>query len=132
MSERLPPAEKRQEFTAAVRKAALARANGHCEGCGATLIKGRYTFDHTVPWRRGGPSTLDNCKVLCRTGKNSCDWIKTHLEDLPGIAAVKRYAKNRLPLDIGRPEKKPGMIQGRGFGQQHRPLKSRNTFERRK
>lgn len=131
MSERLAPKVPRVEFPQSVRRAALARANGHCEGCGRPLERGRYTFDHTVPHRRGGASTLANCKVLCKGTPDSCDNRKTYGEDLPGIAAAKRYGKNRLPLDIERPEKKPGSIKGKGFGQQHRPMRSRNTFQKR-
>lgn len=132
MSERLADAPPREEFTRAVRKDALARADGRCEGCGAPLVKGRYTFDHTVPWRLGGPSTLGNCKVLCRGTPTSCDDFKTSQQDLPGIAARKRYGKNRLPLDIGRPEKKPGSIQGRGFDKgRSRPIPSRPFGKRR-
>lgn len=126
MSQRLAPAEPRVEFPRSVRKAALERANGHCEGCGRPLVRGRYTFDHTVPARRGGPSTLANCKVLCNDGEDSCDYRKTYGEDLPGIAANKRYGKNRLPLDIDRPEKKPSTFKGnRGFQQGHRSIPSR-------
>lgn len=125
LSERLAPAREREEFPQAVRRAAWKRCGGHCEGCGRALERGRYTYDHTIPWRRGGSSTLDNCKVLCRDGPTSCDWIKTHREDLPGIAAIKRYGKNRLPLDIERPPKKPGKIRSRGFQQGHRPIPAR-------
>lgn len=130
MSERLSPTYEREEFPAAVKRAAWARCQGRCEGCGKVLTPGRYRYDHTLPTRLGGPPTLENCKVLCRDGAESCDHRKTHSEDLPGIAARKRYEKNRLPLDIERPEKKPGSIKSPGFRQGHRPLKSGNTFQR--
>lgn len=115
VSERISATYVREEFTDAVRKAAWARCGGRCEGCGRTLEPRKYRYDHTIPLRRGGPSTLANCKVLCRDGPDSCDAIKTNREDNPGIAAIKRYGKNRLPLDVGRPEKKPGSIKSRSF-----------------
>lgn len=131
MTERLPPKVKRIEFPRSVRKAALARANGRCEGCGRPLERGRYTFDHTIPARRGGPSTLANCKVLCKGGPDTCDYRKTYGEDLPGIAANKRNTKTRLPLDIDRPVRKPSKIRSPGFRQQHRPLRGGNSFRKR-
>lgn len=122
MSERLPDPVDREEFTQAVRKAALARADGKCEGCGKPLVRGRYTFDHTIPFRRSRDSSLGNCKVLCNDGPDSCDHRKTYTEDLPGIAANKRYGKNRLPLDIDRPDKKPGKIPQRKTSWAKRPF----------
>lgn len=115
MSERLAPAVEREEFTDAVRRAAWARCGGRCEGCGKPLAGIRYTYDHTIPFRRSRDSSLANCKVLCNDGKDSCDKVKTFKEDLPGIAAIKRYGKNRLPLDIDRPVKTPGKIKSPGF-----------------
>ena len=125
MSERLAPAVDREEFTAAVRREAWARCGGRCEGCGRDLAGVRYVFDHTIPFRRSRDSSLANCKVLCSDGRQSCDGQKTFDEDLPGIAAIKRYGKNRLPLDIERPPKKPGKIKSRGFQQGHRPIPAR-------
>lgn len=113
MSERIAEIRDREEFSQLVRRAALVRANGRCEGCGRPLVGRHYTYDHTLPWRRGGASTLENCKVLCNDGKDSCDYRKTYGADLPGIAAVKRYGKNRLPLDIDRPERAPSSIPQR-------------------
>ena len=124
MSERIAEARDREEFTVAVRRAALARCGGRCEGCGKPLVGRRYTYDHTLPWRRGGLSTLENCKVLCNDGKDSCDYRKTYGEDLPGIAAVKRYGKNRLPLDIDRPAKKPSTFRGKS-----RPIPRPKNFK---
>jgi hypothetical protein len=133
VSERLAPAVEREEFTDAVRRGALARAAGHCEGCGRSLDGVRYVFDHTIPFRRSRDSTLANCKVLCSDGRNSCDGRKTFDEDLPGIAAVKRYGKNRLPLDIERPEKKAEpKMRGRGFQPGHRPMTGKPFPKRQK
>lgn len=132
MSERLPPPEERAEFSIAVRKAAWLRCDGVCEGCGRILDGVRYVYDHTIPFRRSRDSSLGNCKVLCSDGPGSCDHFKTYGEDLPGIAAAKRYAKNRLPLDIERPAKKPPTIKRRGFQQGHRSIPSRPFAKRQK
>ncbi len=116
MSERIAEARQRVEFSASVRKAAWARCGGRCEQCGKELKPGGFTYDHTLPWRRGGESTIENCKVLCNDGPESCDKIKTFREDLPGIAAIKRFGRTtRLPLDIDRPAKKPPKMKGKGF-----------------
>lgn len=114
MSERIAPTYTREEFTDAVKRARWAHCGQCCEGCGRSLLPAvPHVFDHHWPNRLGGPATFDNCRVLCNDGPGSCNYRKTHGLDLPGIAAAKRYAKNRLPLDIGRPEKKPGKIPQR-------------------
>lgn len=133
MSERIAETYVRVEFPRAVRQQAYERSGGFCECCGVKLQKKFFTFDHTVPARRGGPSTLDNCKVLCSGTPDSCNSRKTYGEDLPGIAAAKRYARRRLPLDIERPPKKPGTIKSRGFakGGQAQKIPSRPFQPRR-
>ena len=125
MSERLAPAVEREEFTDAVRRAAWSRCGGRCEGCDRELDGVRYVFDHTIPFRRSRDSSLGNCKVLCSDGPGSCDHAKTYGEDLPGIAANKRYGKNRLPLDIDRPAKRPGKIPQRKSNWASRPFPKR-------
>lgn len=127
MSERLPPPEERAEFSISVRKAAWARCDGRCEGCGRILDGVRYVYDHTIPFRRSRDSSLTNCKVLCSDGPGSCDHRKTYGEDLPGIAANKRYGKNRLPTDIDRPTKKPGKIPQRKTNWAKRPFPKRTA-----
>lgn len=53
-----------------VRRFALARANGHCEYCGAEgfLMQGRLVYletHHVVPLHEGGGDTVKNVAVLC-------------------------------------------------------------------
>lgn len=78
----------RQEFPAKVKERAYERCNGKCEGCGAPLQKGRFTYDHRIPDALGGEPTLDNCQVLgwC------CDKPKT-AGDQTVIAKVKRIRR---------------------------------------
>lgn len=133
MSQRIASTYTREEFPAAVKRAAWERCGGRCEGCGTSLLGVSYVYDHDWPTRLGGPPTLENCKVLCDDGPGSCNDRKTHGLDLPGIAAAKRYAKNRLPLDIERPAKKPGTIKNsRGFPKGHRPIPGRPFPKRQK
>ena len=113
MSERIIDKAPREEFPRSVKNAAKERCKGRCESCGRSLDGIRYVYDHKVPTRLGGKPTLENCQVLCDDGVGSCNYQKTHVEDLPGIAALKRYGKNRLPLDIGRPQRKPSTIPQR-------------------
>jgi hypothetical protein len=56
---------------AAVKRAVWSRDDGKCQWpldsggiCGSTL---RLEIDHVVPRARGGPSTIDNCRLACRT-----------------------------------------------------------------
>ena len=59
-----PRQPRGHEFSAATRKAALARAGNRCEQCLAT---GRLDVDHIVAVADGGAETIDNAQVLCRT-----------------------------------------------------------------
>lgn len=78
----------RREFPKLVKREALSRANGFCEGpgCGAALHVGRYHFDHDIPDGLGGEPELWNCKVLC----HACHSVKTRTIDVPTIAKAKR------------------------------------------
>jgi 5-methylcytosine-specific restriction endonuclease McrA len=56
--------------TAAVKRAVWARDGGKCQWpvdgggvCGSTT---RLEIDHVVPRGRGGPSTVENCRLACR------------------------------------------------------------------
>lgn len=86
----------RKEFPAKVRRDASARANGHCEKCGAKLQPGRFAYDHIVPDGLGGEPTLDNCQVLCSGGRATCHGIKTAEEDVPVMrkADAQKKAQN--------------------------------------
>jgi len=45
-----------------VREAVMARDGHRCVGCGATT---NLHLDHIHPWSHGGPSTVDNLRVVC-------------------------------------------------------------------
>ena len=45
-----------------VREAVIARDGARCQGCGATQ---ELHLDHIVPHAHGGPSTIDNLRVVC-------------------------------------------------------------------
>jgi len=64
-----PRPSKIGHVTAAVRRALWSRDEGKCQRpldsggiCGSTL---RLEIDHVVPRARGGPSTIDNCRLTC-------------------------------------------------------------------
>lgn len=63
----------RFEFSRAQRREIHARANGHCEGCGAALKTGEGEYDHRVAQGYGGVNTVENGQLLCRT----CHGTKT-------------------------------------------------------
>jgi len=56
----------RQNFSRKVKRAAIERANGHCERCKAALKPGEAEVDHILPDALGGEPTLANAMVLCR------------------------------------------------------------------
>ena len=64
------PAKDHGHVTAAVKPAVWSRDEGKCTWpldsggvCGSTT---RLEIDHVVPRGRGGPSTVDGCRLLCR------------------------------------------------------------------
>jgi 5-methylcytosine-specific restriction endonuclease McrA len=65
-----PRPAKPDHVTAAVKRAVWARDGGKCQWpvdgggvCGSTT---RLEIDHVVPRGRGGPSTVENCRLACR------------------------------------------------------------------
>jgi 5-methylcytosine-specific restriction protein A len=87
----------RREFPKDVRRAAYARANGHCEATGGTygLNKGErcnmpldrgVEYDHAIADSIGGEPTLDNCVVAC----SRCHSFKTRYIDIPKAAKTLR------------------------------------------
>lgn len=81
----------RQEFTRKTKEQAFKRANGHCEGCGSTLVGQSIRYDHRITDWMGGANTLENCSVL---GRKCCDVKKTG-KDQGNIAKVKRIRDKR-------------------------------------
>ena len=82
----------RREFSPAVRRQALERSQGRCEGCSALLAPDALEYDHGVPCALGGDSGLDNCVVLCRP----CHKRKTGGRDIKMIRKADRQgAKHR-------------------------------------
>ena len=82
----------RHEFSKAVLRAALARADGRCEGsfenggrCPCALQVGRFHYDHILPAALTDDASLENCQVLCRP----CHAAKT-VVDMGVIARVRR------------------------------------------
>jgi hypothetical protein len=66
----IPPPSKEDRVPAHVRRAVWKRDGGRCQWpiasggiCGSTL---RLELDHVVPRARGGPSTIENLRLLCR------------------------------------------------------------------
>ena len=76
----------RKEFPGKIRVAAWERSSGHCENCTRRLSPGDVYYEHLVCAALGGPPTLENCGVYCR----SCWTEKTRTYDLPTVAKAKR------------------------------------------
>ena len=82
----------RKEFSKKVKVAAFQRSGGRCEACTARLGPGNVEYDHIIPTELGGPATLDNCQVLCK----SCHRGKTSTQDVPTIAKSNRIRAKHI------------------------------------
>lgn len=98
----------RREFSKQVKREALQRAAGQCEGekCGA-LFGVKFHFDHVIADGLGGEPTLDNCAVLCHVCHNE----KTRKHDVPLIAKTKRIQDRHN--SIKKPSRFPGSRNSR-------------------
>ena len=65
-----PRPAKADHVTAAVKREVWARDEGKCQwpvdGGGTCGSEVRLEIDHVVPRGRGGPSTVENCRLVCR------------------------------------------------------------------
>jgi len=101
--------DKREEFSTAVKLAAVRRSNGVCEcrrlalkgvpgfspdGCGRRLYEGNIFFDHIVPDAIEGRPSLDNCAVLTKT----CMDRKSRLYDRPVTDKARRMRARSLGI----------------------------------
>ena len=48
------------------KRAAYERQGGVCPYCGKKFELSQMHADHIAPWSKGGPTTPDNCQMLCR------------------------------------------------------------------
>ena len=53
-------------FTDAMKTEAFERQGGTCQLCGEAFGIAAMEGDHIDPWSEGGPTTADNCQMLCR------------------------------------------------------------------
>jgi 5-methylcytosine-specific restriction protein A len=96
----------RREFPKQVKRDALKRAAGKCEGKDCNFPTGvKFHFDHDIADGLGGEPTLENCKVLC----HACHADKTRKHDVPLIAKVKRISDKHNGI------RKPSRLQSAGF-----------------
>ncbi|RTL52922.1 MAG: hypothetical protein EKK40_07175 [Bradyrhizobiaceae bacterium] len=120
--------KERQEFPAAVKRAAFRRSCGnkgfpHCEGCGKPLRSGEIIYEHVQPDGLGGTPTADNCKVF---GLKCCAAPKTKDDNARMTKADRVLRKNYGLVPAKR------KIQSRGFPRspkQHmatRPIEKRS------
>lgn len=53
-------------FSQAMRIAAYERQGGYCKVCGKHFDISEMEADHITPWSQGGPTSAENCQMLCR------------------------------------------------------------------
>jgi hypothetical protein len=92
-----------RHFSAKIKRLAWKRCAGHCEKCTTKLSTGNIIYDHVIPWEISYDSSLENCRVTCKT----CDASKTYGEDIPIIAKVHRIYDRAIGIERSGP-KLPG------------------------
>lgn len=55
-----------RKFSPSMAKAAYTRQQGFCPICGKHFEINEMEADHIDPWSKGGPTSADNCQMLCR------------------------------------------------------------------
>jgi len=55
-----------RKFSPAMAKSAYTRQQGICPICGKHFEIGEMEADHITPWSQKGPTSADNCQMLCR------------------------------------------------------------------
>lgn len=107
---------KRYEFSKQIKRDALARSGGECEGMGKVYGLGEgqrcngplsygVEFDHyPLPATDEGSDTLDNCVAVCRT----CHNFKTTKYDIPMQAKGKRIRDKVNGIRTKRKWQSPG------------------------
>ena len=106
----------RTEFSTRVRREALARSGGKCEGtgpevglpagerCGASLGYG-FQIDHVLSDTMGGEATLDNAQCLCGACwrfKNAQDWKAAAKSNRQRDKHTGARAPSKRPIACGR------------------------------
>lgn len=125
----------RHEFTPKTKRLAYSLAWGVCmaEGptyglepetrCTTLLSPGNHDYDHyPKPAHAEGSDSVENCMVVCKVHHA---WKTAHF-DIPAEAKIKRRRKAAGLDPTTRKPRKP--IQSKGFGTQHRPLRSNREF----
>ena len=54
-------------FDGNTRQAVYEIQGGRCAICGEHFALEEMDADHIKPWSKGGPTTRENCQLLCRT-----------------------------------------------------------------
>jgi 5-methylcytosine-specific restriction endonuclease McrA len=98
-----PGRQQRPWIPLAVRQAALERDGMICRYCGRRVHRrktgpGQLHFDHVIPCALGGPSTLENIVVSCRTCNldKKDRMVDAWLADLEEMAEFETYSGLRL------------------------------------
>lgn len=125
----------RHNFGTSVKEAARERSGGVCEAvglrygyapgtrCTAILSETAVEFDHyPLGAHAEGSNTLENCVCTCKR----CNQHAANHTDKAAEARIKRVRKKHGLDPTTRKPRKP--IQSKGFGTQHRPLRSNREF----
>jgi len=53
-------------FTASQKRSAYERQKGVCSKCSKQFKENEMEADHITPWSKGGPTSAENCQMLCK------------------------------------------------------------------
>ena len=117
MSRRPSHIPKRKSFPKTVKVAVLNRSGGMCEAEGCNHVG--KEFDHDLPVALGGPSTEDNCKLLCgghHREKTDGDVARIAKADRAGGRSGQKARRDRAKAEGRyRPMKSRGFQGSRKF-----------------
>ncbi len=109
-----PRPAKTNHVTAAVKRAVWTRDEGKCQwpvdGGGVCGSMTRLEIDHVVPRGRGGPSTVENCRLACRVHNQYA------ARQAYGDAHMDLFTRGRSPGDA--PLAREGVAE---YGEGHVP-----------
>jgi hypothetical protein len=76
------------------------RDNCVCQECRSTLLPDEIEYDHIIPYSKGGPTSVENLRVLCRTcNRARGNRVDDLLDPWSGMKHLQRLRGSQKPAD---------------------------------